>query len=368
MAKKVQNATCVFGANFMLEQLNNLEKEIDGAIDGKDIEYIHRLRVASRRLRSGMACFMDCLPGKKASPWRSEIRQITRTLGAARDLDIQMECLNQLYDDELDTKFKPGYRRVLLRLKQKRAKAQLKVDKTLANLRGSDILLKMRQSLERLSSTTEDIYLFTPSLYQRAYKNINVQLDEFLGYEKDIVDPGKIKELHAMRISGKHLRYTLEIYAPLYGRALLPYVQVMKDLQDTLGNIHDDDVWVMWLPTFIEQEEKRIEDYFGNTGPLKRLLPGIRYLIDNRQQDRDKEYQSFLSMWQTLENEKAWKTLKEIIGAPINVEAALEHLVSVKEPEEGKEELTNAKINPESVQTSTEEETSPSTGLEEQQD
>ena len=147
----------------------------------------------------------------------------------------------------------------------------------------------------------------------------------------------------------------------------------MRDLQDTLGNIHDDDVWVMWLPTFIEQEEKRIEDYFGNTGPLKRLLPGIRDLIDNRQLDREQEYQSFLSMWKTLKDEKAWKTLKEIIGAPINVEAALERLVSMKEPEAEIESLTqeetpNAETKQDTAQTSNDDESTPSSELEEQQE
>ena len=125
MGKTVQNAVCIFGAGFMLDQLYNLQKEIDGALDGSDIEYVHRMLVASRRLRSGMTCFTDCLPKKKSKPWRDEIRRITHTLGDARDLDIQIDCLNKLYDESLASNNKPGYRRILLRLKQGRRFYQL---------------------------------------------------------------------------------------------------------------------------------------------------------------------------------------------------------------------------------------------------
>jgi hypothetical protein len=41
---------------------------------------------------------------------------------------------------------------------------------------------------------------------------------------------------------------------------------------------------------------------------------------------RAEQYQSFLSTWKTLLAENAWENLKGIIGAPINIEAALEHL------------------------------------------
>ncbi len=55
-------------------------------------------------------------------------------MGDARDLDIQIELLDRLYEDNLDPKYKPGYRRLLLRLKQQRTKAQAKVNKTITAL------------------------------------------------------------------------------------------------------------------------------------------------------------------------------------------------------------------------------------------
>jgi CHAD domain-containing protein len=345
MGKKEQKAACVFGAAFMLKQLQNLEKDLDEAINPKDIEPIHRLRVSSRRLRTGIKHFRDCLPEKKTRAFEDEIRRLAHTLGKARDLDIQIETLNLLYEDDLDQNFKPGYRRLLLRLKQSRMKAQNKIEKTLAELQDKSIIKKMRKRLEESASSAEDLYLYTPSLYQRAFAAINADLNGFLSYEEFVHAPENIEKLHAMRIAGKHLRYSLEIFAPVYKDSLIPHIQVMKDIQEQLGMMHDDDVWVNWLPKFLEKEEKRVEDYFGNTDPLKPLVPGINHLIEDRKESREAAYQSFVATWETIALENAWENLRGIIHAPVNVEAALTYLAEEEIEGDFEEESTTPSEN-----------------------
>lgn len=328
MAKKVQKAVCIFGANYMLEQINQLNKEISGALALDDIEYIHRLRVASRRLRNGLELFQECFPGKKFQAHQENIRQITKALGKARDLDIQIECVEQQYDKLPDPRYKFGYGRLLLRLRQQRVKAQQKVAQTLNQLQDAQILDKMRSQLETMTAGSQNMYLFTPSLYKRSFNAINNRLEDFLSYQDDVHQPENTEKLHAMRISGKHLRYTMEIFAPIYEQALLPYIQYMKELQDQLGEFHDADVWITWLPQFILKEQQRIIDYFGNSGPLKRLLPGFKYVIEDRQKARDLHYQAFLSTWNDLQEENVWQSMIELLQTPINVEAALSHLTN----------------------------------------
>jgi CHAD domain-containing protein len=73
--------------------LEAFEKEIEGVRAAEDIEYIHRMRVASRRLRAALPLFLSCLPQKQYARWMKEITGITRALGEARDADVQIAFL-----------------------------------------------------------------------------------------------------------------------------------------------------------------------------------------------------------------------------------------------------------------------------------
>src|SRR5208337_575958 len=86
-------ASCRFGSSRLIPLLDAFEKEINGVKDAKDIEYIHRMRVASRRLRAALPLFSSCFPPKQYRSWMSEMRKITRALGEARDTDVQIEFL-----------------------------------------------------------------------------------------------------------------------------------------------------------------------------------------------------------------------------------------------------------------------------------
>lgn len=59
-----------------------------GAKDGSDIEFVHEMRVTSRRLRAAMDNFVDCFPEKAFNKHYKKVKSITRTLGAVRDLDV----------------------------------------------------------------------------------------------------------------------------------------------------------------------------------------------------------------------------------------------------------------------------------------
>ena len=64
----------------------------EGALDGRDIEYVHDMRVASRRLRAAMRNFADCFTPKKEFRWHlKRVERITSTLGDVRDLDVLID-------------------------------------------------------------------------------------------------------------------------------------------------------------------------------------------------------------------------------------------------------------------------------------
>ena len=60
----------------------------EGAKKGNDIEFVHDMRVTSRRLRAAMDNFADCFPEKPFKKHYKKVKSITQTLGAVRDLDV----------------------------------------------------------------------------------------------------------------------------------------------------------------------------------------------------------------------------------------------------------------------------------------
>src|SRR5690348_512201 len=53
-----------------------------------DIEYVHQLRVGSRRADAALRIFRACLPAKAHRKARRRLRKLRRAAGAARDWDV----------------------------------------------------------------------------------------------------------------------------------------------------------------------------------------------------------------------------------------------------------------------------------------
>jgi len=338
MSKFRSEAVCVYGAKIINTHVLAMYAEIEGVLEAKDIEYIHRMRVASRRLRSALAIFEGCFSRKDFKGYSRDVRDVTRSLGAARDLDVQLAVLEGVMPDFSDPKLAPGLRRLQLRLRQQRAEAQEGVLAAIQTLRADDTLVNLAKWAAPFRESSEGVYLFSPALYELAFSGINARLNELMDHAAYIQDERNVTELHNMRISAKRLRYTMEAFADLYGTSLKPFINQTRKFQDVLGDIHDADVWVEMIPRFIREEEERINIYFGNTRPLRRLLPGLEAFRVNRSEKRKGDYQRFLGMWGKAEEEYLWDELLKLINVPLNLEVALRSLQQVEESQTIQEE------------------------------
>ena len=86
---------CKFGSETLLKLLPVFEDQIEGVMKNDDIEYVHKMRVTSRRLRAALPLFRFCFPGKEFKEWASQLKKVTRLLADARDLDVQIAFIEQ---------------------------------------------------------------------------------------------------------------------------------------------------------------------------------------------------------------------------------------------------------------------------------
>lgn len=247
------------------------------------------------------------------------MRRVTRALGIARDADVQMDSLQEFLDSLAESRYRAGVRRLLLRLQQRRDGAQDKIIKAMDRLELSGVLDGMGKTLRqiRVHARMRHVDENSPYVYQQAYLAIAMRLENMLAYEIYVNQPERLEELHAMRIAAKRLRYTMEVFAPLYQDELKQQLKTARNVQTMLGDIHDCDVWVEYLPQFLDEEKVRTMEYYGHTRPLSRLKIGILYLQQERQDHRMELYREFVKLWQQLQTQNVWDNLLEHISQPI---------------------------------------------------
>lgn len=302
-------------ARYLRKQIKQLAGQIEGIQKASDIEFIHRARVASRRLRAGLRLFAECFPARQARAWRKQIRRLTRSLGEARDKDVQIALLCEQLAHLPDQTYLPGVARVLASWQRQREKLQPKVIRTLQRFRDSGTLRQMQRATKgwRSWDTGAAPRRLSPLVFAHAEQHIVARLERLRSFEPCLADAEDCAQHHAMRIAAKRLRYTVEICRPMYAGRLDGVLEAIKQVQSLLGDIHDCDIWVQQLEAFVAKQAKRFRALYGGLGPLAALRAGIDYLRDQRRARRQELFATLVQYWQELTTEGLWDRLAEAV-------------------------------------------------------
>ena len=93
------NATFAQAAHMAVrQQYHELMSNLEGTRQGEDIEALHDMRVASRRLRAALSVFAAAFPPRLFARCEKQVARVTDALGMVRDADVQIEFLEGLRD------------------------------------------------------------------------------------------------------------------------------------------------------------------------------------------------------------------------------------------------------------------------------
>lgn len=67
----------------------------DGVLDVQQIERVHDMRVATRRLRAALEVYAPCFPKREHKRVLRDVKALADALGARRDPDVQLEGLQR---------------------------------------------------------------------------------------------------------------------------------------------------------------------------------------------------------------------------------------------------------------------------------
>jgi CHAD domain-containing protein len=342
-----------YAAQVIEERLEKMLSYVEGVRMAEDIEAVHDMRVASRRLRAALSIFSSAFPATEFAHFEREVKMVTRALGNARDLDVMIETLQQL-DTLLPEHQRAGMEAFIAEKASERKALQKDVQNALDHLEKSDLRGKFAQMLVKTRETHEFsrpqeegkeptqtnqngsaagpekgrkgaamALTLMPGIHpdnsitENAAIIIPWRIQELLEWEKFVSDPTRVYELHQMRIAAKRLRYTLEIFAPFYGREFSLAIEKIKGFQEQLGSIHDADVLVPQLGRNLKESlqvsTKRAERLGVYTSDFKSAA-GLISLCLKLTEERESTYRRFLADWHAARAEKFFEALIEQVN------------------------------------------------------
>ena len=234
----------------LLEQFEEMIVQEPRAWEGLDPEGVHKMRVATRRLRSALRAFKKVLPSSIGS-FNGEFKWLAAVLGGVRDLDVAMGNLPHflsgipqedaahldVYQQYLADQWREERRRLLACLTSRR------YERLKTGFAGSLDRGPSARTMDTLGSIT---------IGDAAQLLIGKRYRVVLRRGREITSVSGDESLHALRIQCKRLRYLLEFFRPTYGGLLKAEITRLKRLQDVLGDFQDACVAGQFLRHYAE--------------------------------------------------------------------------------------------------------------------
>jgi CHAD domain-containing protein len=222
----------------LVEQVQQILDQ-DPRVRADEADAIHRMRVATRRLRSALRTFQT-LFAPPTKPLRDELRWLAAELGTARDAEVLRDRLVRsvasldavpgdvpaLVAEQLGTAYREAHDRVLGELDSERYQSlldalQLFVEQPEFTPRAA------RPSGKVLPRRVAKTYTALADLVEKAHALPS-------GHERDEL-------LHEARKAAKQVRYAAEAVAVVFGKDARRFAAAVTELQEVLGE-HQDSV------------------------------------------------------------------------------------------------------------------------------
>jgi CHAD domain-containing protein len=286
----------------LVNRLHEMLKLRSAALDFKDPEGVHSMRVASRRLRSAATDFMPYLNKQSFNSILKHIRSIADALGEVRDQDVAILALEKLAS-EVPPEITSTVHVLIEARKKVRHTARRELKKTLVKDRLKQLRDELESVLEKASRSTQHSRSGLTYL-DVARSVIAERLNELETLSDSLYKPLDVEALHEMRIAAKRLRYAIELFDECWNVPLGPFAKQASRLQSALGKVHDCDVW-------IESLGKEAADLKSLQHRKRR--EGLVWLFSHFMELRNTHFREAFTQWTEWETDEQGQTLRDAL-------------------------------------------------------
>ena len=235
------------GRVIFARQIRRMLSHEAGSRTGADIESVHQMRVAIRRMRSLFNLIGAHYRPKTTARYERGLRQTARALGAIRDLDVLILDL-QDYQETLSADDQAVLAQVVAMLDERRSASRVRLNRLFDSKRYARFIRGFQRFAKRpekgarrlkRSEAPHQLRHVLPLLLHERMARVKAY-DTVLPAADDAI-------LHALRVEYKQLRYALEFFQPILGRSAGHFLKQVKQMQEILGRINDIAVFSEYL-------------------------------------------------------------------------------------------------------------------------
>jgi inorganic triphosphatase YgiF len=210
-----------------------------GLLADADPEWVHQMRIGTRRLRSCLSLIESITGPKRIAGTVAETRWLAGILGAARDWDVLADATMAPLAEALakEPAATAGPKRLFRSVGAHRSAARKAAQEGVQSMRFQRLLLAIGAlCAEPLPVANEEAATsaraFAEALLAERHRKL---------LERGVaLEDGTPEERHAVRIAAKKLRYAAEFFSPPDpGKRNRAYLKALSRLQDALGDWHD---------------------------------------------------------------------------------------------------------------------------------
>lgn len=228
------------------EQFMKLLLNEAGVRYSDDSEYVHDARVAIRRARAAARIYHGYFKPKAIRRHMQQLRKTARLLGAVRDMDVAIAKLER-YQQKTKRKNQADLQETLNQWRSRRTAAFTALIDWLDSKRYArfvtDFLVFCRTPgagiVDMQPQPGEEVTPFqvrhvAPTMLVANFERVRAYDVWF-----DQSDAVPVETLHRLRIECKYLRYNLEFMTGLLGSESAEVIDLLRKLQDDLGDLND---------------------------------------------------------------------------------------------------------------------------------
>jgi len=285
----------------LIQRLDEMCSFRKAALDWKDPEGVHSMRVASRRLRSVLRDFMPYIRKRGLGSTLKQIRSIADALGEVRDQDVAIMALHSLA-----SKATPEIANALQDILESRKEIRRLARKQLEDRLAHDQLKLLSDDFSRVvdkATGTSDKQ--SAMSYRRVARDvIRDRLQDLEKLSDGLYTPFESEPLHEMRIAGKRLRYAIELFAEGWDPKILNFAKRAARLQSELGQVHDCDIWIESFGTQI-LKAKKAKHHEG--------VDAFSWMLCQFMRTRTHHLQKCFTLWKLWDSIGASNELRDLI-------------------------------------------------------